>query len=100
LIRLSKGVAPPSAPEHALKCRLSWHASTGIQAVFYFLYGNNLIALAFMLSSLFSNSRTAVTVAFLYVFASGLIGNLLLEVNVRAGRGGTDGAADNLCSWS
>lgn len=56
------------------------HAFTGIQLIFYFLFGNVMIAFAFMLSSLFGSSRTAVTFAYLYVFASGLIGELLLKV--------------------
>lgn len=51
----------------------------GIQIIFYFLHGNCMIAFTFVLSSLFTNSRTAVVFAFLYVFASGLIGELLLR---------------------
>jgi hypothetical protein len=67
-------------------CRLAegWFillCAAGIQIIFYFLFGNCMIAMAFMLSSLFTSSRTAVTVAFLYVFASGLIGELLLNVS-------------------
>jgi hypothetical protein len=45
-----------------------------------------MIAFAFLLSSVFSSSRTAVVAAFIYLFASGLIGSLLLEVS-RAGAG-------------
>lgn len=52
----------------------------GIQAIFYFLFGNCMIAFTFMLSSLFTSSRTATVVAFLYVFATGLIGELLLKI--------------------
>ncbi|GIL71728.1 hypothetical protein Vretimale_837 [Volvox reticuliferus] len=52
----------------------------GVQIIFYFLFGNNMIALAFMLSSFFSSSRTSTVVAFLYVFATGLIGELLLRI--------------------
>lgn len=50
----------------------------GIQIIFYFIFGNNMIAFAFMLSSLFTSAFTAVVVAFIYVFGTGLIGNLLL----------------------
>jgi hypothetical protein len=39
-----------------------------------------LAALSFMLSSLFQSSKTSTVVAFLYVFATGLIGELLLKV--------------------
>ncbi|KXZ51666.1 hypothetical protein GPECTOR_11g119 [Gonium pectorale] len=52
----------------------------GVQIIFYFLFGNCMIAFAFMLSSLFSSSRTSTVVAFIYVFATGLIGELLLKV--------------------
>ncbi len=54
-------------------------ARAGIQIIFYFLHGLCMISFAFMLSSLFASSRTAIMVAFLYVFATGLIGQLLLE---------------------
>ncbi|GIL45991.1 hypothetical protein Vafri_3095 [Volvox africanus] len=52
----------------------------GVQIIFYFLFGNNMIAFAFMLSSFFSSSRTSTVVAFLYVFGTGLIGELLLRI--------------------
>jgi len=55
---------------------------TGIQVIFYFLQGQCMIGFAFMLSSLFSSSLVAVVFAYLYVFASGLIGSLLLQVCV------------------
>ncbi|KAG2425810.1 hypothetical protein HXX76_013435 [Chlamydomonas incerta] len=54
--------------------------SIGIQIIFYFLFGNNMIAFSFVLSSLFGSSRTSTVVAFIYVFATGLIGELLLKV--------------------
>lgn len=54
--------------------------TTGVQIIFYFLFGNNMIAMSFLLSSFFSASRTSTVVAFLYVFATGLIGELLLKV--------------------
>ena len=55
------------------------HSPAGIQIIFYFLHGQCMIAFAFMLSSLFSSSLVAVVFAYLYVFASGLIGSLLLQ---------------------
>ncbi|KXZ51851.1 hypothetical protein GPECTOR_11g29 [Gonium pectorale] len=58
-----------------------------LQAVLYFIFGNNMIAFMFCLSSLFSSSRTATVVAFLYVFASGLIGELLLRPLMQENRG-------------
>lgn len=51
----------------------------GIQIIFYFLFGNTLIAFSFLLSSLFTSARTATVFAFLVVFGSGLIGYLLLD---------------------
>lgn len=53
--------------------------SYGFQFVFYLLWVNCLIGFAFLLSTLFRSSRTAVVVAFLYVFGTGLVGYLLLE---------------------
>ncbi|EFJ45135.1 hypothetical protein VOLCADRAFT_64058 [Volvox carteri f. nagariensis] len=50
-----------------------------IQAVLFFIFGNNMLAFVFMISSFFSSSRTATVVAVLYIFASGLIGELLLR---------------------
>ncbi|EFJ52407.1 hypothetical protein VOLCADRAFT_79211 [Volvox carteri f. nagariensis] len=54
-------------------------SNMGVQIIFYFLFGNNMIAMAFMLSSLFSSYRTSTVVAFLYVFATGLLGELLFK---------------------
>ncbi len=51
-----------------------------LQAIFYFLHGHCLIAFAFACSSLFTSTRTAVTCAFVYLFGTGLIGELLLKV--------------------
>jgi hypothetical protein len=45
-----------------------------------------MIAFAFLLSCLFSSNRTAVVFAFLWVFGTGLIGNLLLENFINADR--------------
>lgn len=39
-----------------------------------------MISLAFLLSSLFSTARTATVTSFLYVFAGGLLGELLFKV--------------------
>ncbi|EFJ39320.1 hypothetical protein VOLCADRAFT_101115 [Volvox carteri f. nagariensis] len=50
-----------------------------IQAVLFFIFGNNMLAFVFMISSFFSSSRMATVVAVLYIFASGLIGELLLR---------------------
>ncbi|KAL6775733.1 ABCA3A [Auxenochlorella protothecoides x Auxenochlorella symbiontica] len=53
--------------------------------VFYFLWVNCLISFAFLLSTFFRSSRTAVVVAFLYTFATGLIGYLLLTQFIQSG---------------
>ncbi|KAG2497357.1 hypothetical protein HYH03_004516 [Edaphochlamys debaryana] len=53
--------------------------SYGVQAVLYFIFGNNMIAFMYVLSSLFRSSRTATVSMFLYVFATGLMGELLLR---------------------
>jgi ABC-type transport system involved in multi-copper enzyme maturation permease subunit len=69
-------------PHLVLPCPAAGGAvPAGIQVVFYFLYGHSLVAFAFFLSSLFSSSRTAVVAAFIYLFGSGLIGSLMLEVS-------------------
>ncbi len=72
--------APLSPPLTLAQRAADSPRSAGIQIIFYFLQGNCMIAFAFMLSSIFSSSRTAIVVAFLYVFGSGLIGELLLKV--------------------
>lgn len=56
------------------------------QFVFYFLWVACLVAFTFLLSAIFRSARTAVATAFIYVFASGLIGYLLLQNFVAAGR--------------
>ena len=53
--------------------------------VFYLLWVNCLVAWAFLLSTLFRSSKTAVVVAFLYVFGTGLLGYLLLQQFVAQG---------------
>ena len=63
--------------------------SYAVTIINYFLFGNLMIAFSFFLGSIFGSSRTATVVAFLYVFASGLLGVLLLQVlmdkNVNSG---------------
>jgi len=55
------------------------------QFVFFLLWVLCLVAFTFLLATLFKSARTAVVVAFLYVFASGLIGYLLLQNFVASG---------------
>jgi ABC-type multidrug transport system ATPase subunit len=55
------------------------------QFVFFLLWVLCLVAFTFLLATIFRSARTAVVVAFLYVFASGLIGYLLLQSFVAAG---------------
>lgn len=59
---------------------------TGIQAILYFIFGNNMIALAFLLSCFFTSSKTATVFAYLIVFGTGLIGSLLLSQLINAGQ--------------
>jgi hypothetical protein len=59
--------------------------SYSFQFVFYFLWVACLVAFTFLLSALFRSARTAVVVAFLYVFGTGLVGYLLLQSFVAAG---------------
>jgi hypothetical protein len=56
-----------------------------VQAVFYFVFGNTMIALAFLLSCFFASSKTATVFAYLIVFGSGLVGYLLLTRLVTSG---------------
>nr|CAB3480863.1 unnamed protein product [Digitaria exilis] len=49
-----------------------------IQIVFYFIYINLQIALAFFVASFFSTVKLATVVGYIYVFGSGLLGNFLL----------------------
>ena len=57
----------------------------GIQIIFYIIFGNNMIAFAFLLSCLFSSAKTASVFAYLLVFATGLIGYLLLSQLIVSG---------------
>ncbi|XP_051123223.1 ABC transporter A family member 7-like isoform X3 [Andrographis paniculata] len=50
-----------------------------IQFVFYFLYINLQVSLAFLVADFFSNVKTATVVGYLMVFASGLLGGFLFE---------------------
>lgn len=45
----------------------------------YFMFGNNMIAFAFLMSCFFTSSKTATVFAYLVVFGTGLIGSLLLS---------------------
>ncbi|KAL1210263.1 ABC transporter A family member 7 [Cardamine amara subsp. amara] len=53
--------------------------SYSIQFIFYFLYLNLQIALAFLVSSMFSKVKTSTVAAYIYVFGSGLLGLFLLQ---------------------
>ncbi|KAJ6808420.1 ABC transporter A family member 7-like isoform X1 [Iris pallida] len=50
-----------------------------IQLMFYSIYINLQIALAFLTSTLFSDVKTATVVAYIYVFGSGLLGEFFLK---------------------
>lgn len=47
--------------------------------MFYFVWGNCLVAFAFLISTFFRSTRTAVVVAYLWVIATGLLGYLLFQ---------------------
>lgn len=51
----------------------------GLQIIFFFVWGNCLIAFAFLASVFLTNAKTANVVAFLWVFGTGLLNNLLME---------------------
>lgn len=51
----------------------------GLQIIFFFVWGNCLIAFAFLASVFFTSAKTANVVAFLWVFGTGLLNNLLME---------------------
>ncbi|KAG2675641.1 hypothetical protein I3760_12G015100 [Carya illinoinensis] len=50
-----------------------------LQFVFYFLYINLQIALAFLAAAMFSNIKTAAVVGYICVFGTGLLGGFLFE---------------------
>lgn len=85
-LRMLPDMHPHSVTGAIIIVFITWVAfprsPAGIQIIFYFLHGQCMIAFAFMLSSLFSSSLVAVVFAYLYVFASGLIGSLLLQVRL------------------
>ena len=60
--------------------------SYSLQLVLYALWVACLLSFTFLLSTLFRSARTATAAAFIYVFASGLIGYLLLQNFVAAGK--------------
>ncbi|KAL6660836.1 hypothetical protein ACP70R_000220 [Stipagrostis hirtigluma subsp. patula] len=53
--------------------------SYSVQFVFYFIYINLQIALAFFVASFFSAVKIATVVGYIYVFSSGLLGEFLLR---------------------
>ncbi|XP_071717438.1 ABC transporter A family member 7-like [Rutidosis leptorrhynchoides] len=53
--------------------------SYGIQFVFYVLYVNLQISLAFLVAALFSNVKTAAVVGYITVFATGLLGGFFFQ---------------------
>ncbi|XVE54827.1 hypothetical protein DITRI_Ditri03aG0113900 [Diplodiscus trichospermus] len=50
-----------------------------IQFVFYFIYINLQISLAFLAAAMFSNVKTASVVGYIFVFGTGLLGGFLFE---------------------
>ncbi|KAK7317243.1 hypothetical protein RJT34_01302 [Clitoria ternatea] len=54
-----------------------------IQFVFYFIYINLQISLAFLLASMFSNVKTATVIAYIGVFGTGLLGGFLFQFFVQ-----------------
>ncbi|KAL3819387.1 hypothetical protein ACJIZ3_005292 [Penstemon smallii] len=57
--------------------------SYSIQFVFYFIYINLQISLAFLVADLFSNVKTATVVGYMMVFGSGLLGGFLLQFYIQ-----------------
>ncbi|KAI9174610.1 hypothetical protein LWI28_020100 [Acer negundo] len=54
-----------------------------IQFVFYFIYINLQISLAFLVSALFSSVKTAAVLAYIIVFGTGLLGGYLFQFFVQ-----------------
>ncbi|XVF11962.1 hypothetical protein REPUB_Repub08aG0073700 [Reevesia pubescens] len=50
-----------------------------IQFVFYFIYINLQISLAFLVAAMFSNVKTASVVGYIFVFGTGLLGGFLFQ---------------------
>nr|CAB3480866.1 unnamed protein product [Digitaria exilis] len=57
--------------------------SYSIQSLFYFIYINLQIALAFLLASLFSSVKIATVIGYIYVFGSSLLGEALLKIFIQ-----------------
>ncbi|KAJ0048615.1 hypothetical protein Pint_15237 [Pistacia integerrima] len=57
--------------------------SYSIQFVFYFIYINLQISLAFLLAVLFSNVKTAAVVGYICIFGTGLLGSFLFQLFVQ-----------------
>ncbi|XP_031262244.1 ABC transporter A family member 7-like [Pistacia vera] len=57
--------------------------SYSIHFVFYFIYINLQISLAFLLAVLFSNVKTAAVVGYICIFGTGLLGSFLFQVFVQ-----------------
>ncbi|XP_047156067.1 ABC transporter A family member 7-like isoform X3 [Vigna umbellata] len=78
---------------HGLGDRPYWMISYGlkiftandysIQFVFYFIYINLQIALAFLVATMFSNVKTATVTAYIGVFGTGLLGGFLFKFFVQ-----------------
>lgn len=51
----------------------------GVLVIFYILFTNVQIAIAFLMNSIFSVSKTASVVTVVYVIISGLLGEFLLK---------------------
>eukprot|EP01052_Picozoa_sp_SAG31_P019455 SAG31_NODE_1418_length_8439_cov_20.075540_2_plen_110_part_00 len=58
--------------------------STGVQFVFYFIFGNLQISWTFLVSTVFSKTKTATIASYLYVFLSALVANVLLTFFVES----------------
>ncbi|KAG7613831.1 P-loop containing nucleoside triphosphate hydrolase [Arabidopsis suecica] len=50
-----------------------------IQFVFYFIYSNLQISLAFLVSSIFSKVKTVTVIAYILVYGTGLLGSFLFQ---------------------
>jgi hypothetical protein len=91
LLQRSRWRQPAAAGHSSASCDLSAEAfdlsacPSRVQ-VFYLLWSNCLIGFAFLLSTLFTSTRTALVTAFLLTFASGLFGFLVLQSFIRSER--------------
>ncbi|KAK0586456.1 hypothetical protein LWI29_007257 [Acer saccharum] len=55
----------------------------GIQFLFFFIYVNLQIAMAFLVAAIFSDTKTAAVIGYIMVFGSGLLGNFLFQLFVQ-----------------